>query len=133
MTKRKRRVLIIEDNLDLQEIYKINFEAEWFVVELAEEWLKWIVKLLENPPDVILLDIMMPGTDWFEVLRIIQKQSSMKIPIIVCSNLSSEEDKKKAMDLWAVAYIRKSDYEWDEIVTKTIEILVSCIKSMVTV
>ncbi len=119
----KKKVLIIEDNLDLQEIYKINFELEWFTVDLAEEWLKWIIKLLENKPDIILLDIMMPNTDWFEVLKIIKKQSSIRIPIIVCSNLSSEEDKEKALSLGAVSYIRKADYEWDEIVQKTIDVL----------
>jgi CheY-like chemotaxis protein len=72
---------------------------------------------------MILLDIMMPDTDWFEVLSIIKKQSSFKIPIIVCSNLSSEEDKEKALSLWASAYIRKSDYEWDKIVEKAISFL----------
>lgn len=119
----QRKVLIIEDNLDLQEIYRINFEAEWFIVDVADEWLRWIIKLLENPPDVILLDIMMPGMDWFEVLGIIKKQSSITTPIIVCSNLSSEKDKEKAMALWASFYLRKSDYEWDEIVEKTIQFL----------
>jgi DNA-binding response OmpR family regulator len=118
-----RKVLIIEDNLDLQEIYKISFEEQWFIVELAEEWLKWIIKLLDNPPDIILLDIMMPGTDWFEVLRIIKKQSSIKTPIIVCSNLSSDTDRERVMTLWANDYIRKSDYEWDEIVEKVIQFL----------
>ena len=119
----ERKVLIIEDNLDLQEIYKINFEEKWFVVELANEWFDWIIKLLDNPPDVILLDIMMPGTDWFEVLKIINKQSSILIPIIVCSNLTSDSDREKVMALWASDYIRKSDYEWDEIVEKTIKFL----------
>ncbi len=109
--------------MTLQEIYKINFEAEWFDVVLAPEGLAGIIKLLEEKPDIILLDIMMPNTDGFEVLRIINKQSSIKTPIIVCSNLSSEDDMKKAFELWAVGYIRKSDYEWEEIVQKTIETL----------
>jgi len=61
--------------------------------------------------------------DWFEVLRTIRDQSSIRVPIIVCSNLNSVDDEKKALSLWADMYLRKSDHEWDEIVEKAIELL----------
>ncbi len=119
----RKKVLIIEDNLDLVDIYTINFESEWFLVESATDGMKWIVKLLDVQPDIILLDIMMPQMDGFEVLKTIKNQSSIKTPVIVCSNLASEEDVQKAIDLWADIYLRKSDYQWDEIVAKAIELL----------
>ena len=118
-----KKVLIIEDNTDLQEIYTLNFEAENFLVEVASDWMKWIVKVLNFKPDIIILDIMMPSMDGFEVLKTIRDQSSIRIPIIVCSNLNSQDDAKKTLNLGADVYLRKSDYEWDEIVEKAVELL----------
>lgn len=113
-----KKVLIIEDNLEIQEIYELNFEAENFLVKLASDGMKWIVEILTFKPNIIILDIMMPDMDWFEVLKAIKNQSSIKTPILVCSNLNSVEDEKKAISYWADLYLRKSDYEWDEIVEK---------------
>ncbi len=118
-----KKVLIIEDNLDLQEIYKINFEAENFIVKASHDWMDGIVKILEEAPDIIILDIMMPCIDWFEFLKTIKEQSSISAPIIVCSNLNSDNDEKKALMLWADLYLRKSDYDWEEIVKKALELL----------
>lgn len=119
----KNKILIIEDNKDLQEIYMLNFEAHNFLVEIADDWMDGLVKILDFIPDIILLDIMMPSMDGFEVLKTIQDQSSIKTPIIVCSNLNSEEDVKKSIQLWADMYLRKSDYEWEQIVKKALELL----------
>jgi DNA-binding response OmpR family regulator len=106
-----KKVLIIEDNVDLQEIYRINFESEDFLVEVSDNGMDGIMKVLDKNPDIIILDIMMPQVNGFELLQTIKDQSSINIPIIVCSNLSSKEDEKKAIDLGADLYLRKSDYE----------------------
>jgi two-component system, OmpR family, alkaline phosphatase synthesis response regulator PhoP len=119
----KKKVLIIEDNVDLLEIYKINFEMEGFTVETAKDWMKWIIKLVDNTPSIIILDIMMPSMNWFEVLKTIRDHSSIKVPIVVCSNLSSKRDKDEAMSLWADIYLKKSNYKWEEVVAKAIELL----------
>lgn len=118
-----KKVLIIEDNLEIQEIFQLNFEAEGFLVKLASDWMKGIVEILQFKPDIIILDIMMPNMDWFEVLKTIKNQSSIWTPIIVSSNLNSKEDEKKAISYGADLYLRKSDYEWDEIVKKAKELL----------
>jgi len=118
-----KKVLIIEDNLEIQEIYKINFESEGFEVKLAWDWIMWIDEIYWFSPDIIILDIMMPEMDWFNVLKSLKHEPSLKVPVIVCSNLSQKEDEDRAMFYWADLYLRKSDYEWDEIVEKAIELL----------
>lgn len=118
-----RKVLIIEDNLELQEIYKIDFKSENFIVEFSNDWLDGIIKILDLQPDIIILDIMMPEMNGFDVLKTIRDQSSINIPIIVCSNLNSLEDEKKALRLGADIYLRKSDVEWNEIVQKALKLL----------
>lgn len=119
----KKKVLIIEDNIDLQELYKIYFEEKWFEVYSAYDWLRWIVETVEKKPDIILLDIMMPEMNWFEVLESIKNQTSIATPIIVLSNLSKDLDIKKAMDWWASLYLKKSDYDWDELVETVVNFL----------
>ena len=120
---KRKKVLIIEDNKDLQEIYKIYFKEANFTVFVSDDGMKGLVDLLKVTPDLILLDIMMPHMNGYEVLDTIKKQSSITIPIVVCSNLSQEKDIKKAYDLWADLFIKKSDNSWQEVVRKSLEVL----------
>lgn len=117
------KILIIEDNRDIQELYKIFFEDAWFEVFSALDWLKWISDMVEVNPDLVLLDLMMPQMNWYEVLETIKNLSSMTTPIIVCSNLSQKSDIDKAYKSWADLYLTKSDYEWSAIVDKVKEFL----------
>jgi len=118
-----KKVLIIEDNPELQEIYTLNFEISDFDVEVADNWLEWIQKLLENPPDIIILDIMMPNMDGFQVLKTLKNEPDIQVPVIVCSNLSSSDDVKRALYHWADSYLQKSDYDGDQIVEEAIKVL----------
>jgi len=120
----KKKVLIIEDNEDIQELYKIYFESEGFEVKSSLDWLKGIVDVVEFKPDIIILDIMMPQMNGFEVLETLKNHSSVSSPIIVCSNLSQQSDIEKAYYNWADLYLRKSDYQWEQIVTVIKEFMV---------
>lgn len=120
---RKEKVLIIEDNTDIQELYRVYFESAWFEVFSSLDGLHGIADLVEIQPDLVLLDIMMPQMNGFEVLETIKNHSSLSIPIIVCSNLGQESDIKKAYNAWADLFLQKSDYQWPEIVDKVIQFL----------
>ena len=119
----KKKVLIIEDNADLQQIYKLRFNKAGFEVALCNNGLEGIVKAVQATPDVILLDIMMPQMSGYEVLEAIQNNSSIRLPIIVCSNLSQKEDIQKALDAGADLYLCKSDHSGTELVNKVIHFL----------
>jgi len=111
-----KRILIIEDNLDILELYKIYFTEAGFEVFTSENGLIGIVDIVDMKPDIILLDIMMPQMNGFEVLESIKDHSSINIPIVVCSNLGQQSDIDKSLALGASSYITKSDYEVPEIV-----------------
>ena len=84
----KKKIMVIEDNADLQEIYKHSFEKGGFDVVLEGNGLEGIVGVVEHMPDVILLDLMMPGMDGFGFLRKVKETGGLSIPVIVCSNIS---------------------------------------------
>lgn len=119
----KRSILIIEDNTDIQEIYQIHFEDAWFLVDSAFDGLNGIVDLVQKKPDVILLDLMMPTMDGYEVLRTIKEQSSFSGTIIVCSNLSQKSNIDKAYRLGADHFLVKSNYSWAQVVEETLKFL----------
>jgi len=114
----KKKILIIDDNQDLQDMFRIYFEAAGYLVYISDDGLKGITQMLDLQPDVILLDLMMPQMNGFEVLETIRDYSSIKIPVIVCSSLAQESDIRKAYELWAAGYIKKSDVTPEKIVEK---------------
>lgn len=104
------KILIVDDSLEICDMYQTLFEWEWFEVMCENDGLKGIMSAIEFKPDIIILDIMMPQSDGFEVLKSIKTQTALTSKIVINSNLSSLEDEKKALDLWAIKYLRKSDY-----------------------
>jgi len=101
--------MIIEDNIDLSEQYKLKLEIEGFTVLTAPDGEQGLILAAEERPDVILLDILMPNMDGLEVLKAIKNNTSLNSIIIIVSNLSSPEQFQKAKTLGASDYLVKSD------------------------
>lgn len=104
-----KKLLIIEDDKVLNEMYAMKFIKEWYDVQSAYEWLEWISKLASFNPDVILLDIMMPTMNGFETLEVIKSQTSSKCKIIIFTNIVDEDKIDKAMKMWADDYLIKAN------------------------
>src|ERR1700749_1241956 len=82
-----KRVLITEDDGLIAEIYRDSFEREGFSAEVARDGAIAIQRLKENPPDIVLLDLMMPNVNGVDVLKYIRSQDSLKaLPVVVMSN-----------------------------------------------
>jgi two-component system OmpR family response regulator len=82
-----KRVLITEDDGLIAEIYRDSFDREGFSAEVAKDGAVAIQRLKENPPDIVLLDLMMPNVNGVEVLKFIRSQAALqKLPVIVMSN-----------------------------------------------
>ncbi len=116
--EKKKIVLIVEDDTSLQKLLteKLNTEnINTVVVDTAQ---KAINRIHEEKPDLILLDIMLPGgMNGFDVLEQIKGNEVLKhIPVIVLTNLSTEQ--KTAQEIGAVDYIVKANISLDEVVLK---------------
>ncbi|MFZ2125600.1 MAG: response regulator [Candidatus Saccharimonadales bacterium] len=116
----KRKVLIIEDNEDIQQLYQYAFEESNYNVKISDNGLNGINDVVEYVPDVVLLDIMMPEMNGFEFLEALKNNTSLEkqIPIVVLSNLTQEHEKEKALQNGADLYLVKSDYEGLDLVEK---------------
>lgn len=100
-----KRILVVEDEKDIQNIIKAFLENAEYKVETADDGLEGINIIQKNKFDLILLDIMMPKIDGFVVCEMIRKNSN--VPIIILTALTDEESQLKGFDKLADDYITK--------------------------
>lgn len=121
---KKKRILLIEDDPFLSEIYVTKFEEGGFLVDVLENGILGIDVIKEKRPSIILLDIVMPKMDGFELLRMIKGDAeSVRIPVVILSNLGEQENVERGLALGAVAYLVKAHYTPTEVVMKIKQIL----------
>lgn len=120
-------ILIIEDDTNLIELYQTKFLMEQYNVLTASDGSVGIETAVEKKPDVILLDILMPNVNGFEVLKGLKDHAETKdIPVVVYTNLgSSDSDEKRelAFSLGAADYLIKALHEPEAIVERINKIL----------
>jgi DNA-binding response OmpR family regulator len=119
-----KKILLIEDDPFLSEIYMTKFEEAGFEISAAQDGMLGLAKIKEYMPDLLLLDIVMPNMDGFELLRAIKQDAELKhIPVVILSNLGEQENVEKGFEFGAEAYIIKAHYTPTEVVAKVKEIL----------
>ena len=102
-----KKILLVDDEVDILEFLKYNLEQEKFDVLVSSNGKDALKKISQNP-DLIVLDIMMPEMDGFELYQqIIQNKEYQDIPIIFLTAKSGETDEIKGLDLGASDYIQK--------------------------
>ncbi|MDO8560918.1 MAG: response regulator [bacterium] len=121
----KTVVLIVEDDKFLSTLLSEKLQREGIFVVSAENGEEALIKMKADPqPQVILLDLLLPIVDGFEVLRRMREDQELKrIPVLVLSNLGQESDIKRAKDLGAVDYMVKAYFTPGEIVDKVRRII----------
>jgi DNA-binding response OmpR family regulator len=119
------KILIVDDDRLMLKMYQGKFEDDGFGVAVAVDGQAGFDKALEFKPDLILLDIMMPKVDGFEMLKKLKGGAATKnIPVILLTNVGGgDEDVKKGLGLGAVAYLVKAHYDAKDVVKKVKEIL----------
>ena len=103
-----KNILVVEDDLDIRELISFNLANEGHQVFEANDGEVGIDKARNNNPDLILLDLMLPGIQGLDVCRIIKSdQETKEIPIIMVTALGQEEDIVKGLETGADDYITK--------------------------
>ena len=114
-----KTILVVEDDKFLRELIVQKLIREGYEVKEATDGEQGIKKIKEEKPDLVLLDLILPGIDGFEVLSKMKEDSGVSsIPVIVLSNLGQKEDVEKGLSLGAVDYLIKAHFTPGEIIEK---------------
>jgi DNA-binding response OmpR family regulator len=100
------RILVVEDNADLARGLRNNFEIEGYDVDVAADGPEGVAAFLKRPPDLVVLDLMLPGMDGYRVLREIRR-ARVDVPVLVLTARSDESDKVRLLKLGADDYVTK--------------------------
>ena len=117
MSENKGKILIIEDERALADVLKAKLGKEGYEVQIAEDGKTGFDLINQYKPDLILLDIVMPKMDGYEVLEEMSK-TGVKIPVIIISNSGQPVEIEKTKKLGAVDHLIKTEFDPLEVVTK---------------
>ena len=119
-----KKILVIEDEATLQKALNEILSKEGYEVVSSLDGLRGLELAQKENPDLILLDIILPKMDGFEVLRRIKENDKIsKIPVIILTNLSDVNDIQKALDLGATTYLVKADFHIEDVLKKIEKVL----------
>lgn len=118
----KIKILIIEDDQSLARILERALDPDKFKAVLALEADEGLEKAILEKPEIIVLDILLPGKSGFECLKNLKADTRTKaIPVIILSNLGQTEEIRAGLKLGAVDYLVKADFTIDEVIEKIID------------
>jgi DNA-binding response OmpR family regulator len=118
------KVLLIEDDVELVELYQRVFTLEKFELLTAADGEEGLKKVFAEKPSLILLDIMMPKMDGFQVLLRLKSSPDTKgIPVVILTNLAGVKDAESCLYIGAKEYLVKSECEPKQVVDRVRDIL----------
>jgi len=117
-TPQKKKILIIEDDRSLQNALVEILTQEGYETASAFDGQEGFEKAGSENPDLILLDIILPKKDGYEVLEEIKKSPQKDVPILILTNLEEIDNVQRALDLGATTFMVKSDFSLKDIVEK---------------
>ncbi len=121
MDTNSKKVLLIEDEEALAQLYRTNLELAGYQVDEAHDGKVGLAYALHHNPDLILLDLMLPVMNGFDVLKILNDNGlTQKIPVLVITNLSQDEI-TEAKELGAAECIIKAEVTPEEVIEKVQE------------
>ena len=118
--EKQKKILIVDDDEFLLDMYATKFKGAGFEVDIAQDGETVLEKMKKNAYQVILLDVVMPQLDGFELLRRLRKEKkNIKETLIVyLTNLGQREDIDKAKSLGANDFLIKANFTLDDVIEK---------------
>lgn len=120
----KAKILLIEDDPNLVRMYEKKFTADGYEVATAYEGWEGLKKTVSEKPDLVLLDILLPGLDGIAVFKKMRSQTeTFNTPVILLTNVGEEDAIYECFKLGAVDYLVKARYTPEQVVGKVEEFL----------
>ncbi len=119
-----KTILLVEDDPFLVDIYSTKLKEAGFSVQVATDGKEALKKIKEDLPDLLLLDIVLPNFNGWEILRRIERDDKLKaLKVVVLSNLGEKEEIEKGLKLGAAKYLVKAHYTPSEVIEEVKKIL----------
>jgi len=116
MTKRKNKILIIEDDKFLLKLYSDKLRRAGFEVSESLNGEEGLNKISVDKPDLIILDLILPKRSGFEILSELKIDSKTKnIPVIILTNLEQKSDIERGLEMGAATYLIKTDFSTNQL------------------
>lgn len=114
-----KKVLVVEDDSLLQDMLAQQLSKDEWGVSYAKDGEKALELARTEKPDIILLDLMLPGVSGYDILTLLKKDPELqRIPVIILSNLGQQEDIDKGLKAGASDFMIKSNFTLDEVSAK---------------
>lgn len=119
MADKKVKVLLVEDDSMILDMYKMRLEEEGYLALATDKGSEAIALAQKEQPDIILLDVILPEIDGFSILQALKNDSSTRnIPVLLLTNLGQESDQQKGQKMGAADYFIKSQHTPVEVIKK---------------
>ncbi|MBT6401545.1 response regulator [candidate division WWE3 bacterium] len=129
-----RTILIVEDDVALANLYKTELETNGYTVIHVAEGVQALDSIKQNTPDLVLLDIMLPGKNGLEILQDMRADDALKeAKVIMLTNFGNEENVSTALELGALDYVMKYKITPSEMSAKIASLLGDTTDSVVKV
>ena len=113
---KQAKILIIEEDKFLLKLYSDKLQKEGFEVDTSLTGEEGLHKVSAEKPDLIILDLLLPRKNGFEILSELKLNPETKdIPVVILTNLGQESDRRKGMELGASAYLVKTDFSVNQL------------------
>jgi DNA-binding response OmpR family regulator len=111
------KIVVADDDRMFRKAAETTLRRQGYAVTTASDGEEALQLIRAERPDIIVLDLIMPKLQGFDVLQVLKQDSvTAAIPVIVLSSLTQEQDKQEALDLGAVAYFNKATFSLSELV-----------------
>lgn len=124
IAEKKKKIVLVEDDSLISSILATHLIKEGFDVVVVTDGAQAFERVAAEQPHIVLLDIILPGVNGFDILqKLKQDESTKSIPVLILSNLGSQEDIQRGIDLGASGYLVKANSMIEEILKKIQDIL----------
>jgi chemotaxis protein histidine kinase CheA len=114
---RKPRVLVVEDSVGVRELERVILEGAGYEVETAVDGLDGASRLRDEPADLVVSDVEMPGMDGFELTRAIRRSKGWEnVPVVIMTSRGEDHARQAGLDAGCSAYLLKTEFDQDELV-----------------
>jgi len=119
-----KKIILVEDDLLLIDIYTTKFQETGIQVTVVEHGEKAVEKIRKEKPDLVVLDIVLPHQDGWEILRTLKTDKELEgIQVIILSNLGQKDEVEKGLRLGAVRYLIKAHHTPTQVVEEVLRIM----------